>query len=99
MTSDDHGHDRLQRTLDAILEEQRKTNGRVGRLEDRAKDTDLLLYGNDRIGTRGLVSAAAASEDMLRQWNVLLTWGKRVTVTFVGAIVVGLVNLAVGVLA
>ena len=93
--TDDHSHERLQSTLDQILAEQKKTNGRVGRLEDESERVHTDLYGDKVRGVRGLVSKSLDAEQMVSEWRALRTavlWLIGVLVTVAAPLVVAYIT-------
>lgn len=88
-------------TLENILKQTTKTNGRVTDLEDametmadQMKDTRDVVFGDGERMTPGLVHQKSDIDVMLRQWSSLLKVGKWVAGTLATASVMLLVNVA-----
>lgn len=95
--------ERLQDTVDETLIEVRRTNSRVSNIEEWQNvvgewqsHIEVVLYGDKKGGTDGLVQKSGALDQMLHEWRGL----KHAFLWFAataGAAAIGLaVNLAAG---
>lgn len=81
----------MQDTLDQILGEARKTNGRITGLEHE-------VFGDPQTGRRGLVAQARETGEVVQTVKVFIRVGKWLAMAFGAAAVTLLANLAQGAL-
>lgn len=86
--------DEIKQELRGVHDQTKATNGRVTTLEDRSVRVDLILHGDDRMHTRGLVADALDAARMVREWQSVKRAGMWVAATFGAATIALGGNLA-----